>query len=75
MIDGGSCTAGGTPVVAIARAQSLGAAAGTMLMGGVLLFAISPVIGKLRALLPIGSTVTRIIDFGGRYGVFLGGVS
>jgi uracil-xanthine permease len=40
------------PVVAIAKAQSLGAAAGAMLMGGVLLLAISPVIGKLRPLFP-----------------------
>jgi uracil-xanthine permease len=40
------------PVVAIAKAQSLGAAAGAMLTGGVLLLAISPVIGKLRALFP-----------------------
>jgi NCS2 family nucleobase:cation symporter-2 len=40
------------PVVAIAKAQSLGAAAGAMLTGGVLLLAISPIIGKLRALFP-----------------------
>jgi NCS2 family nucleobase:cation symporter-2 len=49
------------PVVAIAKMQSgpagdmtlgLGAAAGALLTGGVLLVAISPVIGKLRTLFP-----------------------
>jgi NCS2 family nucleobase:cation symporter-2 len=45
------------PVVAIAKASGdvtagLGAAAGALLAGGVLLVAISPVIGKLRALFP-----------------------
>jgi uric acid transporter len=40
------------PVIAIAKASSLGAAAGAMLAGGVLLLAISPVIGKLRHLFP-----------------------
>jgi uric acid transporter len=40
------------PVVAIAKAQSLSAAAAAMLAGGLLLLAISPVIGKLRPLFP-----------------------
>src|SRR5437879_506694 len=45
------------PVVAIAKAQGdvtqgLGAAAGALFVGGALLVAISPVIGKLRALFP-----------------------
>ncbi len=40
------------PIVAIAKASSLGAAAGAMLAGGVMLVAISPVIGKLPALFP-----------------------
>jgi NCS2 family nucleobase:cation symporter-2 len=40
------------PVVAIAKAESLGAAAGAMLIGGLCLLAISPIIGKLRACFP-----------------------
>jgi uric acid transporter len=40
------------PVVTIAKAQSLGAAAGAMLVGGLCLLALSPIIGKIRALFP-----------------------
>lgn len=40
------------PVVAIAKAESLGAAAGELLIGGLLLLAISPIIGKIRFLFP-----------------------
>src|SRR4051812_5007223 len=40
------------PVVAIAKAESLGAAAGALLIGGVFLLAISPLIGKVRSLFP-----------------------
>jgi uric acid transporter len=40
------------PIVAIARTSSLGAATAAMLTGGVMLVALSPVIGKLRPLFP-----------------------
>ncbi|MBO0753974.1 MAG: purine/pyrimidine permease, partial [Bradyrhizobiaceae bacterium] len=40
------------PVVAIAKVSSLGAATGAMLTGGVMLVALSPIIGKLRPLFP-----------------------
>src|SRR3954462_11948181 len=40
------------PVVAIAKAESLGAAAGALLIGGLFLLAISPLIGKVRSLFP-----------------------
>src|SRR3954449_11786057 len=40
------------PVVAIAKAESLGAAAGALLIGGLFLLAISPLIGKIRFLFP-----------------------
>lgn len=40
------------PVVAIAKAESLGAATTAMLIGGCLLLAVSPLIGKLRSLFP-----------------------
>jgi NCS2 family nucleobase:cation symporter-2 len=40
------------PVVAIAKAESLGAAAGALLIGGLFLLAISPLIGKIRSLFP-----------------------
>jgi uracil-xanthine permease len=40
------------PVVAIAKESSLAAATSAMLIGGVLLFALSPLIGKTRALFP-----------------------
>src|SRR5205085_11981048 len=40
------------PVVAIAKAESLGAAAGALLIGGLFLLAISPAIGKIRFLFP-----------------------
>jgi uracil-xanthine permease len=40
------------PVVAIAKAESLGAAAGALLIGGLFLLAISPIIGKIRFLFP-----------------------
>jgi uric acid transporter len=40
------------PVVQIAKTESLGAAAGALLIGGVLLLAISPIIGKIRGVFP-----------------------
>jgi uracil-xanthine permease len=40
------------PVVQIAKTESLGAAAGALLIGGVVLLAISPIIGKIRGLFP-----------------------
>jgi uric acid transporter len=40
------------PVVAIAKTESLGAAAGALLIGGLFLLAISPIIGKIRFLFP-----------------------
>ncbi|MBV8755337.1 MAG: purine/pyrimidine permease [Hyphomicrobiales bacterium] len=40
------------PVVAMAKATSLGAATTAMIIGGLVLFALSPVIGKLRNLFP-----------------------
>jgi uric acid transporter len=40
------------PVVQIAKAESLGAATGALLLGAIALVAISPVIGKLRAFFP-----------------------
>jgi uric acid transporter len=40
------------PVVAIAKAESLGAATADMLIGGLLLLVVSPLIGKLRSLFP-----------------------
>lgn len=40
------------PVVAIAKAESLGAATADMLIGGFLLLAVSPLIAKLRSLFP-----------------------
>jgi uracil-xanthine permease len=40
------------PVVAIAKTESLGAAAGALLIGGFFLLGISPVIGKFRFLFP-----------------------
>lgn len=41
-----------TPVVAIARTESLAAASAAMIFGGFVLLAVSPAIGKLRALFP-----------------------
>jgi uric acid transporter len=41
-----------TPVVAIARTESLAAASAAMIFGGIVLLAVSPAIGKLRALFP-----------------------
>jgi uracil-xanthine permease len=40
------------PVVAMAKATSLGAATAAMITGGVVLFAVSPLLGKLRPLFP-----------------------
>jgi xanthine permease len=40
------------PVVAMAKATSLGAATTAMMIGGLVLFALSPLIGKLRNLFP-----------------------
>src|SRR3954453_7290647 len=40
------------PVVAIAKTESLGAAAGALLIGGMFLLAISPLVGKIRFLFP-----------------------
>jgi uracil-xanthine permease len=40
------------PVVAIAKTESLGAAAGALLIGGLFLLAISSIIGKFRSLFP-----------------------
>jgi uracil-xanthine permease len=40
------------PVVAIAKATSLAAATSAMLIGGLVLFALSPLLGKLRPLFP-----------------------
>lgn len=40
------------PVVAIAKTSSLAGASTAMLIGGVVLFAISPIVGKMRALFP-----------------------
>ncbi len=40
------------PVVAIAKAEGLGAAAGALLIGGLFLLGISPVVGKFRFLFP-----------------------
>jgi uracil-xanthine permease len=40
------------PVVAMAKASSLGAATTAMMIGGLVLFALSPLIGKLRSLFP-----------------------
>ena len=40
------------PVVQIAKTESLGAATGALLIGGIVLLAISPIIGKIRALFP-----------------------
>jgi NCS2 family nucleobase:cation symporter-2 len=40
------------PVVQIAKTESLGAATGALLIGAIALVAISPIIGKLRALFP-----------------------
>jgi uracil-xanthine permease len=41
-----------SPVVAIAKASSLAGASTAMLIGGLALFAVSPVIGKMRRLFP-----------------------
>jgi uric acid transporter len=40
------------PVVAMAKASSLAAASTAMILGGLILFAASPIIGKMRALFP-----------------------
>jgi uric acid transporter len=40
------------PAIAIGKAQGLGAVTVAMLMGGLMLLAISPIIGKLRSLFP-----------------------
>jgi xanthine permease len=40
------------PVVAISKASSLGAATTAMILGGLVLFALSPLIGKMRNLFP-----------------------
>src|ERR1700731_3346476 len=40
------------PVVQIAKTESLGAATGALLIGGIVLLAISPIVGKTRALFP-----------------------
>ncbi len=40
------------PVVQMAKTESLGAATGALLIGGIFLLAISPIIGKVRALFP-----------------------
>jgi uracil-xanthine permease len=40
------------PIVAIAKVSSLAAATSALLLGGVILFAVSPLLGKLRALFP-----------------------
>ena len=40
------------PVVQIAKTESLGAATGALLIGGLFLLTISPIIGKVRALFP-----------------------
>src|SRR4029078_4328033 len=40
------------PIVAMARVSSLAAATSALLLGGVILFAVSPLLGKLRALFP-----------------------
>jgi uracil-xanthine permease len=40
------------PVVQIAKTESLGAATGALLIGGMVLLAISPIVGKIRALFP-----------------------
>jgi len=40
------------PIVAIAKISSLAAATSALLLGGVILFAVSPLLGKLRALFP-----------------------
>ena len=40
------------PVVAMAKASSLAGASTAMMLGGLVLFALSPVIGKMRALFP-----------------------
>ena len=40
------------PVVQIAKTESLGAATGALLIGGVVLLAISPIVGKVRSFFP-----------------------
>jgi uric acid transporter len=40
------------PVVQIGKTEGLGAATGTLLIGGIVLLAISPIIGKIRGLFP-----------------------
>lgn len=40
------------PIVAIAKTQSLGAATTALLIGGLMMFVISPLIGKIRGLFP-----------------------
>jgi uric acid transporter len=40
------------PVIAIGKAQGLGAVTVAMLMGGLMLLAVSPIIGKIRSLFP-----------------------
>jgi uracil-xanthine permease len=40
------------PIVAIAKVSNLAAATSALLLGGVILFAVSPLLGKLRALFP-----------------------
>ena len=40
------------PVVAIAKSESLGAATAALIIGGLVLLAVSPVVGKMRALFP-----------------------
>jgi uric acid transporter len=40
------------PVVAMAKASSLASASTAMIIGGIVLFAVSPAIGKMRALFP-----------------------
>lgn len=40
------------PVVAMANATSLGSATAAMITGGIVLFAVSPLLGKLRPLFP-----------------------
>ena len=42
------------PVVAMAKATSLAGASTAMLIGGLVLFAVSPLIGKMRAAVPAG---------------------
>ena len=40
------------PVVQIAKTESLGAATGALLIGGIVLLAISPIVGKVRSFFP-----------------------